>query len=276
LILDQRMQPLQDDTFRKITDLMHAIVGLSFSDAKKALVSARLAPRVQRLEVSGFDEYFELISGFHGVDELQVAVDLLTTNETYFFREPRHFELLEQELLRQRPAALSVWSAAASTGDEAYSVAMLLSDMQRQGRLGSQWSILGTDISDRVLHTATAGVYAQERLRQVSPERLHRYCLRGEGESEGLIKMTPALMANVRFGQLNLCQPIEQIGPFDVIFLRNVLIYFDLKTRRAVVDRVLSKLRVGGLFFIGTAEGRAQCDTPLQPLAPGAFRKLAI
>jgi chemotaxis protein methyltransferase CheR len=204
-----------------------------------------------------------------------MAVDLLTTNETYFFREPAHYELLEQELTRNKPQQLAVWSAASSFGDEAYSTAMLLSDLQQQGRIGAHWKILGTDISDRVLRSAIAAVYPEDRLRNVTPERLRRHCLRGDSESEGLVQMNPKLRDRVSFGQLNLCQPIEDIGPFDVIFLRNVLIYFDAPTKRDVVDRVLTQLRPGGLFFIGTAEGRVACNTPLQTLAPGAFRKPA-
>jgi chemotaxis protein methyltransferase CheR len=152
---------------------------------------------------------------------------------------------------------------------------MLLSDMQTQGSIGPDWRILGTDISDRVLRSATEAIYPEDRLRHVSPERLRRYCLRGEDESEGLVQMHPRLLEHVSFGQLNLCQPVDDIGPFDVIFLRNVLIYFDAPTKRAVVDRVLTQLRPGGLFFIGIAEGRIPCDTPLLTLAPGAFRKAA-
>jgi chemotaxis protein methyltransferase CheR len=264
---------LSDQTYRRIADLMYSAIGLSFSESKKPLVSSRLATRIQRLGLAGFEDYLGLISGNHDSGEFQMAVDLLTTNETYFFREPAHFDLLERELSATRPRSLAVWSAASSFGDEAYSTAMLLADMQMQGRVGSDWSILGTDISDRVLRSAGEAVFPQDRLRNVSPERLRRYCLLGHGESEGLVQLQSKLTERVRFGQLNLCQPIEDIGPFDVIFLRNVLIYFDAKTKSEVVDRVLTQLRPGGLFFIGTAEGRVPCKTPLQPLAPGAFRK---
>jgi chemotaxis protein methyltransferase CheR len=171
-----------------------------------------------------------------------------------------------------------MWSAASSFGDEAYSTAMLLADLHQRGQIGSEWSILGTDISDRVLHSANSAIYPAERLRQVSPERLKRHCLKGEAESEGLVQIGPKLRERVQFGQLNLCAPIEgglPGAPFDIVFLRNVLIYFDPPTKRAVVDRVLTQLRPGGLFFIGTAEGRVPCDTPLKVLAPGAFRKVA-
>jgi chemotaxis protein methyltransferase CheR len=207
--------------------------------------------------------------------EFQMAVDLLTTNETYFFREPRHYELLETELsARKARTPLSIWSAASSFGDEAYSTAMLLADLQTAGRVGPDWSILATDISHRVLLSAKAGIYPQDRLRAVSPERLRRYCLKGEGPAEGQSMVVDKLRARVTFGQLNLCKPFDGLGPFDVIFLRNVLIYFDAATKSEVVDRVLEVLRPGGLFFLGTAEGRVPCKTPLKTLQPGAFRKL--
>jgi chemotaxis protein methyltransferase CheR len=269
------MLMLSDATYRRIAGLMHDTVGLSFGDGKKALVFSRLSQRVQRLGLGSFEAYLTLITSEQDAGEFQMAVDLLTTNETYFFREPRHFELLEQALVEQHPSSLSVWSAASSFGDEAYSIAMLLSDLQQQGHLGADWSILGTDISDRVLRCAVQAVYPQERLRFVSPQRLKRHCLRGEEESEGLVQMRESLTARVSFGQLNLCLPLEPLGPFDVVFLRNVLIYFDHDTKCTVVDRVLTRLRVGGLFFIGTAEGRVPCETPLQQVAPGVFRKLA-
>jgi chemotaxis protein methyltransferase CheR len=252
---------------------MYETVGLSFTDSKKPLISSRLASRIQKLGLDDFEDYLALIAGSDDGGEFQVAVDLLTTNETYFFREPRHYDFLETELAGQGQNRTSVWSAACSFGDEAYSTAMLLSDLQQKGRIGGDWSILGTDISDRVLRSAGQAIFPQERLRNVSEDRLKRYCLRGEGESDGLVQMQPKLRERVRFGWLNLCRPIEPLGPFDVIFLRNVLIYFDAPTKVAVVDRVLAELRGGGLFFMGTAEGRVACRTPLKTLIPGAFRK---
>ncbi|MBL8277283.1 MAG: protein-glutamate O-methyltransferase CheR [Pelomonas sp.] len=265
--------PLSDRSFGRIAGLMHAAVGLSFTPNKKPLMSSRLASRVQHLGLQGFDDYAALLESPDDGGEFQMAVDLLTTNETYFFREPAHFALLQAELQRTRPQQLKVWSAASSFGDEAYSTAMLLADLQAQGTIGADWSVLGTDISERVLQSATQAIYPAERLREVDARRLKRYCLRGEGESEGLVQVCESLRRQVRFGQLNLCAPVDEVGPFDVIFLRNVLIYFDPPTKSAVVDRVLSRLRPGGLFFLGTAEGRVPCNTPLTVLAPGAYRK---
>lgn len=269
------MVELRDDTYRQITGLMYQTMGLSLGDSKKPLVSSRLGPRIQRLGMGGFEDYVALISSDHDEGEFQVAVDLLTTNETYFFREPEHFTWLEKEIEAQHLKAPSIWSAASSFGDEAFSIAMLLADLQQKGRISPTWSILGTDISDRVLRSASQAIYPEERLRHVTPRRLKQYCLRGDGDAEGLVQIQPRLREHVRFGQLNLCRPIEDLGPFDVIFLRNVLIYFDVPTKREVVDRVLTQLKPGGLFFIGSAEGRVACDTPLKPIATGVFRKVA-
>jgi chemotaxis protein methyltransferase CheR len=253
---------------------MYEAVGLSYNDSKKSLIHSRLSPRIQRLGLDGFAEYIAILEDESQAAEFQMAVDLLTTNETYFFREPKHYELLERELsARKSKTPLAIWSAAASFGDEAYSTAMLLSDLQTSGRIGPDWSILATDISHRVLMSAKEAVYPEDRLRAVSPERLKRYCLRGDGDAEGQSMMQDKLRQRVQFGQLNLCKPFSGLGPFDVVFLRNVLIYFDPPTKRAVVDRVLATLKPGGLFFLGTAEGRVPCDTPLQTVQPGAFRK---
>jgi chemotaxis protein methyltransferase CheR len=265
-----------DAEFRRIGDIMYEAVGLSYNDSKKSLIQSRLAPRIMRLGLSSFAQYIAILEDFKEAVEFQMAVDLLTTNETYFFREPKHYDLLQQELpLMANKAALAIWSAASSFGDEAFSTAMLMNDLQIAGRIGAGWSILGTDISHRALLSAKEAVFPQDRLRAVTPERLKRYCLRGEGEFEGQVLLQDKIRERVQFGQLNLCKPFDGVGPFDVVFLRNVLIYFDAPTKSEVVDRVLTTLKPGGLFFLGTAEGRVPCSTPLQTVIPGAFRKPA-
>lgn len=268
------MPQLSDASFRRISTLLHDTIGLSFPDHKKALVSSRLSTRLQRLGLAGFDDYAALLDDPDEGAEFQMAVDLLTTNETYFFREPQHFDMLHKHLLARPPKGpLAVWSAASSFGDEAFSLAMLFSEMQDRGQLPVNWSITASDISHRVLCAARGAIYPVDRLRFVSPERLRRHCLRGEGPAEGQVLMKPALRARVQFGQLNLTRPFSGLGPFDAVFLRNVLIYFDTATKQAVVDRVLATLKPGGLFFVGTAEGRPPCRTPLQVVAPGVFIK---
>ena len=265
-----------DSEFKKICAIMYEAAGLSYNDSKKSLIHSRLSPRIQKLALAGFADYIDILEDESQATEFQMAVDLLTTNETYFFREPKHYELLEKELTaRKSKEPLSIWSAASSFGDEAYSTAMLLSDLQTSGRIGADWSILATDISHRVLLSAKEAVYPNDRLRDVSPERLKRYCLRGDGPAEGQSMMMDKLRQRVQFGQLNLCKSFSGLGPFDTVFLRNVLIYFDLPTKRDVVNRVLETLKPGGLFFLGTAEGRVACDTPMLTVQPGVFRKPA-
>ncbi len=265
-----------DREFKRISDIMYEAAGLSYNDSKKSLIQSRLTPRIQKLGLESFADYIVILEDEAEAAEFQMAVDLLTTNETYFFREPKHYDLLQQELPQLADkSAISVWSAASSFGDEAYSTAMLLSDLQMSGRVGPNWSILATDISHRVLLSAKEAVYPEDRLRAVSPDRLRRYCLRGDGPSQGQVQMQDKIRNRVQFGQLNLCKPFSGLGPFDVIFLRNVLIYFDPPTKVDVVDRVLTALKPGGLFFLGTAEGRVPCKTPLQTVIPGAFRKMA-
>lgn len=271
----QAALPLSDHVFAQIRGLMHQSIGLDLAPHKRTLVSARLGPRVQRLGLPNFEAYVARVSQDDDGGEFQVMVDLLTTHETYFFRESNHFDVLEAEVQRTRPSRLRVWSAAASFGDEAYSLAMMLSDLQQRRFVGEDWSILGTDISERVLRSAMEGIYPANRLRHVRPEQLKRHCLQGHGESDGLVQIQPRLRERVSFGQLNLCHSVQGVGEFDVVFLRNVLIYFDGPTKVDVVDRVLGQLRPGGLFFIGSAEGRVACRTPLEPLVPGAFRKVA-
>lgn len=269
------MQARHEDPFWNISELMRGAVGLTLPESKRPLVSARLGPRMRCLGLSDLHDYFELISGPQNGSEFQVAVDLLTTHETFFFREAAHFDWIARELQAQRPRRLRAWSAASSFGDEAYSLAMLLADLQAQGSLGSDWQVLGTDVSDHVLRCATQGIYPEERLRHVSAERLKRYCLRGEGPAAGMAQIQPWLRERVRFGRLNLCLEPPALGPFDLVLLRNVLIYFELSTKTEVVERVLSRLRPGGVLILGMAEGRVACSTPLQVLAPGVFRKLA-
>ena len=168
--------PFSDLAFRKISEIMYEAAGLSYNDSKKSLIQSRLAPRIQRLGLTGFEDYIAILEDESQAAEFQMAVDLLTTNETYFFREPKHYELLEREIgARKSRAPLAVWSAASSFGDEAYSTAMLLADMQTVGKIGPDWTILATDISHRVLLSAKEAVYPADRLRAVSPDRLRRY-----------------------------------------------------------------------------------------------------
>ncbi len=265
------MRNLSDSEFKGFQQLIHSVAGISLSDAKRALVSGRLMRRLSASGVSSFGEYLKLITSGTTPQELQTAVDLLTTNETYFFREPKHFEFLKAQMQELKSVArpVRIWSAASSSGEEAYSIAMLLEDL-RPGR----WEVLGSDISTRVLDKARSGVYPRERLAHVPAGYLQRFCIKEAG-MQGALQVQPALRARVTFQQVNLNRELPKLGQFDGIFLRNVLIYFNLDTRRQVVQRVLTALRPGGFLLIGHSDSLLGLDLGLKSLAPSMFRKPA-
>jgi chemotaxis protein methyltransferase CheR len=266
-------RPLITDTeFRQFQGFIFDSAGITISPAKKALVAGRLARRVQHCGAETYGDYFRLLSSGALPGEMQMAVDLLTTNETYFFREARHFELLGRQAreAQARSKGFDVWSAACSSGEEVYSIAMTLADT-----LGDRapWTVLGSDISTRVLEQARRGHYPTERARQMPSTLLHRYCLKGIRKQEGTLLVTRELRARVQFAHVNLNSALPRIGPFDVVFLRNVMIYFSKETKREVVGRVASVLKPGGLLLIGHSESLHDIAGALQPVAPSIYRK---
>lgn len=265
------MTPLSDQEFVQFQNFIYDAAGISMSSAKKALIAGRLVKRVQHYRLASFGDYFRLLSSGNAGDELQTAVDLLTTNETYFFREPKHFDFLQNQALpeRRKGQAFRVWSAASSTGEEAYSIAMLLADCLE----GESWEVLGSDVSTRVLTHARTGLYPVTRTRNIPPPYLKRFCLRGVGPQEGTVLVERNLRAKVQFMQVNLNTALPQLGSFDVIFLRNVMIYFNADTKKKVVSRVLSLLKPNGYFIIGHSESLHGVTNEVQPLVPSIYRK---
>ena len=262
---------LSDSEFARFQRFIYEAAGIQMSDAKKALVSSRLSGRLRERAIPSFGEYFRLISSGGEEDEKQTAVDLLTTNETYFFREPKHFEFLHKLLTSRPPSGrpFRVWSAASSSGEEAYSTAMLLAD-----RLGDQpWEIFGSDLSTRVIIKARTGHFSMERANLLPPEYLKRFCLKGTGPQDGTLLIASELRARVRFEQVNLAQNLPELGLFDVIFLRNVMIYFDKDTKSAVVARLLNSLHPGGYFLIGHTETLHGINDTLESVATAIYRK---
>jgi len=263
---------ITDQEFSRFQRFIYEAAGITLSNAKKALVSGRLAKRLQHHKLRTYGEYLRLLTGGHQPQEVQAAVDLLTTNETYFFREPRHFEFLREQVRNDvyRTQPPRIWSAAGSTGEEAYTIAMVLEDCLP----ARPWEIVASDISTRVLAKARAGHYPMERARYIPPDFLRRFCLKGQDKHEGTLLVDRALRQKVRFMQVNLNAPLPQLGLFDFVFLRNVLIYFNLETKRQVVSRVLSALKPGGWLFIGHSENLHDITEAAQPVAPAIFRKL--
>lgn len=262
---------ITEQEFRQFQRFIYDAAGISLSPAKKALVSGRLARRLQHCQVGSYGEYFRLLEGGQAPDEVQMAVDLLTTNETYFFRESKHFDLLREYACAARNLTrpVRVWSAASSTGEEAYSIAMVLEDCLD----GAPWEVFGSDISTRVLQRARAGHYNLDRTSHIPPAYLKRFCLKGIGEQQGTLLIERSLRNRVQFAQVNLNAPLPQLGLFDVIFLRNVMIYFNGDTKREVVARVLSLLKPGGYFFIGHSESLNDITDAVRVVMPSIYRK---
>ena len=246
--------------------------GISLSDAKQRLVTGRLAKRLRHFEIDSYGEYFQrTIRGALGPDELQIVVDLLTTNETHFFREPAHFDFLRERVLPevQRGSTYRIWSAASSTGEEAYSSAMTCAEC-----LGdAPWEIFGSDINTAVLAKARVGHYSMDVAHEIPLPLLKRFCLRGKGEQDGTFLIGPELRRRVSFDQVNLNAPMPPIGPFDFVFLRNVMIYFAVETKRAVVARMLPLLKPGGFFVVGHSESLNGVTDQLELVRPTIYRK---
>ena len=251
---------------------MQRVAGIHLPPSKRALVGGRLAKRLRERGLPNCDAYCRLIADRRESAELQLAVDLLTTNETYFFREPGHFEFLAGEILPRvrRGESWRVWSAASSTGEEAYSLAMVLMD-----KLGPEvpWEVLGSDINRRVLEHARGATYLAARTEGIPTDYLRRYCLRGTGRMTGKLRIVPALRERVRFQSLNLNEDLANAGEFDLILLRNVMIYFDLATKRRVVERLHRQLRPGGWLFIGHSETLNGVSEAFRVLRPTIYRK---
>jgi len=239
--------------FDRIRQLIYRHAGISLHEGKQAMVYSRISRRLRETGHESFRAYLDWLESRGDGDEWQEFVNALTTNLTSFFRENHHFVELSR-LVREAPAPREwkIWCSAASTGEEPYSIAITMADA-----LGLQgnFRIWASDIDTRVLQTASRGVYKLEQLRNVSPEQLRKYFLRGKGTNHGLARVKPELQKHLQFLTLNL---IEENWPlreeFDVIFCRNVMIYFDHATQRQVLARLHRLLRPHGILFVGHAE----------------------
>lgn len=264
---------LGEQEFRQLRQLFFERVGIQLQPVKKPLICGRLAKRLAALGMGSYQQYYQHLVSPGGEAELEVAIDLITTHETYFFREPKHFDYLQQRILPAVAAQgdFRVWSAASSTGEEAYTLAMLL-DSCRQHR---PWSIVGTDVSLQVLSDARRGLYVMARGERIPPHYLRRYCLKGRDRYDGYFLVERALRERVEFRQANLTRPLPELGQFDLILLRNVLIYFDQPIKQQVLEHVLERLKPGGWLMVGHSEALHDSRLPLELLSSSIYRKVA-
>lgn len=258
--------------YQAIREFIYQEAGIDLGESKQQLVYSRLNKRLRFHQLTDFDQYADLVINNSHSNERQIAIDLLTTNETYFFREAGHLDALKKNILPKHPKSspFRVWSAASSSGEEAYSIAMVLDDYFGSG---VKWEIFGSDISSRIIEKANNGIYQALRIDAIPKEFLKRYCLKGKGEYEGFLLINKSLRERTRFSEINLTKPLPEVGIFDVIFLRNVLIYFDHQTKEKIIRSLITKLKPNGILYIGHSESLKGMDLPLELIAPTTYQK---
>ena len=271
---------LSEKDFRRVSDVIYDHCGINLHDGKKSLVRARLAKRLRESRFTSFGEYIDYVLSDNGRTEFYKFVDSLSTNLTYFFREQVHFEYLHRQLLptlieqrgRQVNPKIRVWSAGCSSGEEPYSLAITLLDMLRDK---GNWNIkiLATDVSTRILETAKMGTYDKERVAPLSPQQKQRYLVPNKIEGRKVYQVSNELKKAIKFAYLNLMDSWPFRGPFDCIFCRNVMIYFDKLTQEKLVNRYWDHLGKGGILCIGHSESLTGINHKYRYVQPATYIK---
>lgn len=261
---------LSDEEFERFRSYLQDRTGINLGSNRRTLITSRLTKRLHALQIATFGAYLDFVTSMAGRDEQQIMLDLLTTHETQFFREIKHFDFLKTLL---KPAGrgsgtIRVWSAACSTGEEPYSIAMVLEDAL--GQRG--WEVVGSDISNNVLQIAREGCYAQRLVEKIPPHFRNKYC-RPLSADPDLVTMPSALKDHITFRNINLNGDWSTLGTFDVVFLRNVMIYFDVPTKRKLVERIFGVLRSGGHLFIGHSETLNAVSDQYNCVQPAIYRR---
>ncbi|MBX3303985.1 MAG: protein-glutamate O-methyltransferase [Nitrospira sp.] len=263
------------EEFHRFRTLIYNESGIALSEQKQSLLASRLSKRLRDLGLETFSEYYDHVMSDPSREEFTRMLDLISTNKTDFFRESKHFDYLRDRILPEleQEKRIRIWSSACSTGEEPYTIAITLFESVKNP---AQWDfkILASDLSTRVLAKAAAGTYDEDRFRGVPPEVVRRHFLRGRGVRTGLFKAKPHLAATIQFRRLNLMDerfPIKT--PLDLIFCRNVMIYFDRPTQERLVNKFYRYLKPGGYLFTGHSESLQWVDHPFKAWAPTIYRK---
>ncbi|MCB2185965.1 MAG: protein-glutamate O-methyltransferase [Deltaproteobacteria bacterium] len=271
---------ISDAQYEKLAGLVYRQSGIHLGSGKKELLKARLAKRLRVLGCPGVSEYMRLLQADQDGHELVSFLDCITTNKTDFFREPQHFDFLTQEVLPQAakltPASepLRLWSAACSSGEEPYTLAITLL-AERRWWPGRGVHILASDLSTKVLNQAKQGVYAADRVATIPRPILSAYFQKGKNRWAGFVRLRPEVRELVEFQRKNLMEPFQFPRPFQVIFCRNVMIYFDKPTQEKLVDKFFQCLCPGGYLFVGHSESLTGINHRLEFIKPAVYRRRA-
>ena len=265
--------------FGRLSRFIYDTCGIKMPDVKKTMLEARLQKRLRGLGMRSFGDYCDYLFSAAGMEhELVQMLDMVTTNKTDFFREPDHFDYLTETVLpewcqRHRGTRLSIWSAGCSSGEEPYTLAMVLSEFALANP-GFDFQILATDISTRVLEKAKAAIYPESLVEPVPLSLKKKYLLRSKDRSNGMVRIIPELREKVRFNRLNFMD--EDFGmrdQLDVIFCRNVIIYFDRPTQEKLLQRFHRQMKPGAFIFMGHSETLSGLNVPLTSVFPTVYRK---
>ena len=275
---------MSQETFGRFREFVTTHLGIKMPDVKKTMLQSRLQKRLRVLSMESYDDYYDYVFSVQGREaELSHMIDAVTTNKTDFFREPKHFEYLVRTalpaLLQAQsvgcPGVLRFWSAGCSTGAEPYTLAMVLSEFAARCA-GFQYGIIATDISQRVLEEARAGIYTEEMVSPIPLILRKKYLLRSKNPRENVVRINAEIRSRVRFGRLNFMEENFRLQQdVDVIFCRNVLIYFDRATQEQVVNRLCRHLHTGGYLFLGHSETLNGLNVPLTQVYPTIYRRQA-
>ena len=269
------------EDFRRLSSFIYKEYGIKMPEIKKTMLQSRLHKRLRELNMTNYKQYVEYVFSKEGQQtEIIQMMDMVSTNKTDFFREPVHFEYLHSTVLPEllfnnRNRYLKMWSAGCSSGEEPYTIAMSLNEFLIQNQANPfDYSILATDISTRMLKSAVEGIYKEERIETLPLNLKKRYLLRSKDRNSPTIRIIPDLRRKVTFQRLNFMDSSYNVPDnFDIIFCRNVLIYFDRDTQERVINRLATKLKTGGYFFLGHSESITNFDVPLIQLRPTIFRR---
>lgn len=272
---------LTDAEFNKLSSFVTKEYGIKLPPEKKIMLQSRLQKRLKVLGISSYKEYIKFVFSDEGKkQELIHMIDVVTTNKTDFFRENRHFEVLLDRLLPAMHAekthnfTLKAWSAGCSSGEEPYTMAMVFNEYAINHG-GFDFSILATDISTHVLKKAADAIYAEEKVTIIPMSLKKRYLLRSKSREKKTVRIAPALRKKVKFQRHNLMDPQYNISEtFDIIFCRNVLIYFYRENQEKIINRLCSKLRPGGYFFLGHSESILNLDVPLRQIESTIYQRI--
>lgn len=270
---------MTDEDFSRLSSFVIEELGIKMPSQKKIMLQCRLQKRVSDLKMASFSEYLEYVFSDGQEDEMIKMIDLVTTNKTDFFREPSHFSFMEQVVLpgicsNLRNKTIRIWSAACSSGEEPYTLAIVLNEyLSHHPEI--DFEILGTDISMRTLQKAAIGIYPEERVSCMPVELKHKYFLKSKDPSDKTVRVIPEIRSKVTFCRMNLMdKEYCADSDFDIIFCRNVLIYFDRLTQQTVINKLAAKLKINGYFFLGHSESITNMKVPLKQLRPTVFIKI--